>query len=188
MDIIRCGWVTQEQIYIDYHDKEWGIAKYDGASLFELLMLEGMQAGLSWITILKKRDNYRRCFDNFDPQKIALYDDKKVNELLLNPGIVRHRLKIEAIIKNTQAYLRILKEFASFSDYIWQFVGGKPINNNWISIQQIPAQTMASDMMAKDLKKRGFKFVGSKICYAFMQASGMVNDHTTRCFCNKPSS
>ena len=181
----RCKWVNNDPLYIDYHDKEWGIPIYDDKELFELLILETMQAGLNWITILKKRENYRNAFDNFDPDKIALYNKDKVEELLLNPGIIRHRLKVESIINNAQAYLRLKKEIGSFSEYIWKFVDGKPIINNVVSLIDIQASTELSDRMSKYLKKMGFKFVGSKICYAFMQASGIVNDHTIDCFCYK---
>ena len=180
----RCQWVTHEQIYVDYHDKEWGVPLFDEQKLFEFLILEGAQAGLSWITVLKKRDNYRNCFDSFDPQKIARYKQKKIDQLLLNPGIIRNRLKIQSAITNAQAYLQIIEEQGSFTDYIWSFVEGKPIVNNWKNLQQVPAKNIISDKMSADLKKRGFKFVGSTICYAFMQAVGMVNDHTVDCFCH----
>lgn len=180
---IRCAWVTEDPMYINYHDNEWGRPVYDNQQLFEFLILEGAQAGLSWITVLKKRENYRACFDQFDPFKIALYNEDKINELLLNPGIIRNRLKIESAIKNAQVYIKLCDEGLDFSQYLWQFVGGKPLINHWETIKQIPAQTTISDAMSKDLKKRGFKFVGSTICYAFMQAVGMVNDHTMDCFC-----
>lgn len=179
---IRCGWVNDEQIYIDYHDQEWGKPLYDDEKLFELLILEGMQAGLSWITVLKKRDNYRLAFDGFDAEKIARYNQKKFDSLLTNPGIIRNRLKIKAIITNAQAYLDIKKEWPSFAEYLWQFVDGKTRQNNWESIKNVPATSLDSDEMSKDLKKRGFKFVGSTICYAFMQAAGLINDHTIDCF------
>lgn len=178
----RCGWVNEDPIYIDYHDTEWGVPLYDNRSLFEFLVLEGMQAGLSWLTILKKRENYRALFDNFDTKKIAKYSEKKMEKLLLNSGIIRNRLKVQSIIINANAFLRIDKEEMSFSDYIWHFVDHKPIQNRWKSVKQIPAKDDISERMSKDLKKRGFKFVGSTICYAFMQAVGMVNDHTTDCF------
>lgn len=181
----RCAWLNQDPIYINYHDHEWGIPIYDDQLLFEFLILEGMQAGLSWITILKRRQHYRKAFDKFNAKKIAVYDKKKVNELMKNEGIIRHQLKIEAIITNAQAYLALKKEKGSFSDYLWSFVQGQPIQNNWKSITKVPSSTTISDAMAKDLKRRGFKFVGSTICYAFMQAVGMVNDHTTDCFCHK---
>lgn len=178
----RCAWPTTDSLYIEYHDKEWGTPVHDDRLLFEFLILEGAQAGLSWITILKKRDNYRKAFDNFDPEKIAKYNSSKIEKLLLNEGIVRNRLKIEAAVTNAKAFLKTRKEFGSFNNYIWQFVGYKPITNSWKTIKEIPAQTTESDLMSKDLKKRGFKFVGSTICYAFMQAIGMVNDHTIECF------
>ncbi|CAN5339585.1 DNA-3-methyladenine glycosylase I [soil metagenome] len=180
---IRCDWVTDDPLYIDYHDHEWGVPLYDDQRLFELLILEGAQAGLSWLTVLKKRDNYRVAFDNFIPEKIAVYNQHKVDELLNNSGIIRNRLKIASTITNAQAYLQLLKEYKSFSAYIWQFVANKPIQNHWQSLKDIPVKTLISDQMSKDLKKRGFKFIGSTICYAFMQAVGMVNDHTTACFC-----
>jgi DNA-3-methyladenine glycosylase I len=177
----RCGW-AKEPINIAYHDQEWGVPVHDDRLLFEFLILEGAQAGLSWITILKKRQNYRRAFDNFDPRKVARYDRRKVRKLLTDPGIVRNRLKIESAVKNAKAFLEVRKEFGSFDRYIWGFVGGKPIRNHWKSLKELPARTQESDAMSKDLVKRGFKFVGSTICYAFMQAVGMVNDHTVECF------
>lgn len=179
----RCTWVTDDPVYIQYHDKEWGVPVYDEQHLFEMLNLEGMQAGLSWLTILKRRDNYRKCFHQFDAKKIARFDEAKVAKLMQDPGIIRHQLKIEAIITNAKAYLSLQKELGSFSDYLWQFVDHQPIVNRWKSGKSIPATTPISDAMAKDLKKRGFKFVGSTICYAFMQAVGMVNDHAASCFC-----
>ena len=178
----RCEWSTSEQIYIDYHDKEWGVPVYDDRQLFEMIILDGAQAGLSWLTILKKRDNYRKVFDNFDAKKVAKYDSKKFDELMNNPGIIRNKLKIKSAIDNAKHFLEVQKEFGSFSNYIWQFVGDKPIVNKWKTLKEIPAKTKESDEMSKDLKKRGFKFVGSTICYAFMQAAGMVNDHTMDCF------
>lgn len=178
----RCAWVTEDQIYIDYHDKEWGVPIYDDQKLFEFLILEGAQAGLSWLTVLRKRAAYRSCFDNFDPEKIACYSNKKIEKLLKNPGIIRNRLKVESSVINAKAYLKVFEEWDSFSDYIWHFVEGKPVYNNWKSIAKVPATTSISDCMSKDLKKRGFKFVGSTICYAFMQAVGLVNDHTVDCF------
>lgn|SRR3990167_5414594 len=177
----RCAWVTADPIYIDYHDQEWGVAIYDDRLLFEFLILEGMQAGLSWLTILKRRDNYRGCFDNFNAEKIANYDEKKYTTLLSNPGIIRNRLKIQSVISNAQAYLAIKEKLPNFKEYIWQFVGGKPIENQWGNPKQVPVTTVVSDAMAKDLKHRGFKFVGSTICYAYMQAVGMVNDHLITC-------
>jgi len=179
----RCAWVNDDPIYIEYHDKEWGIPIYDDGLLFEFLMLEGMQAGLSWITILKRRDHYRVAFDHFDAKKIIKYNEAKVDELMGNAGIIRHRLKIEAIITNAKAFLEIQREFGSFSKYLWGFVDGKPIKNKRKIAEPMPATTELSDKLAKDLKKRGFKFVGSTICYAFMQAVGMVDDHTIDCLC-----
>ena len=178
----RCGWVSDDPIYIDYHDHEWGMPIYDDRLLFEFLILEGAQAGLSWLTILKRRENYRLCFDHFDAEKIANYDANTYKKLLENPGIIRNRLKIQSVITNAKAYLAVKQAFPNFSDYIWQFVDGKPIQNQWKSHHQIPVNTVQSDKMSKDLKKRGFKFVGTTICYAFMQAVGMVNDHLTCCF------
>jgi DNA-3-methyladenine glycosylase I len=178
----RCAWVSDDPIYIDYHDIEWGKPIYDDRLLFEFLMLEGAQAGLSWLSILKRRENYRLCFDHFKAEKIANYDADTYKKLLANPGIIRNRLKIQSVITNAQAYLVVKQEFANFSDYIWQFVDGKPIQNHWKSHNQVPVNTVLSDKMSKDLKKRGFKFVGTTICYAFMQAVGMVNDHLTCCF------
>jgi DNA-3-methyladenine glycosylase I len=182
MDKIRCGWSTSDPIYIDYHDKEWGVPVRDDQKLFEFLILEGQQAGLSWITILKKRDNYRKAFANFDAGKIAKFNDKKKVELLQNEGIIRNRLKVDSIVTNAQAYLKIMEETGSFSDYIWKFTDGKQIHNDFKSLKEVPAKTEISDMMSKDLKKKGFKFVGTTICYAYMQAVGMVNDHTKDCF------
>ena len=178
----RCQWAGSNPIYVEYHDKEWGKPIFDDRLLFEFLILEGMQAGLSWSTILNKRDNFRRAFDNFEANKIARYDQTKIKELLENQGIIRNRLKIEATIKNARLFLEIQKEFGSFSHFIWKFVDHKPLINKWKSLSDIPAKTGLSDEMSKDLKKRGFKFIGSTICYAFMQAVGMVNDHTMNCF------
>ncbi len=171
---------------IEYHDREWGVPVHDERILFEFLILEGAQAGLSWETILKKRENYRRAFDGFDAGKIATYDRAKVRKLMADPGIVRNRLKIEATISNAQAFLAVQKEFGSFDRYIWKFVGGKPRKNSWLPSQRLPASTPESDAMSKDLKRRGFRFVGSTICYAFMQAVGMVNDHSRECYRRKP--
>ncbi len=176
----RCFWVSDDPLYIDYHDTEWGVPVYDDQKLFEMLCLEGAQAGLSWITVLKKRAHYCKVFDNFDAAKIAKYTDKKREKLLNDPGIIRNKLKVNAFIVNAQNYLRI-KEQQTFSDYLWQFVDGKPIVNQWADRNQVPSNTPESDAMSKQLKKDGFKFVGSTICYAFMQACGMVNDHTTDC-------
>ena len=178
----RCGWSVSDPLYIKYHDEEWGVPVHDDRKLFEMLILEGAQAGLSWITILKKRENYRKAFDRFNARKIAGYDSRKKRELLSNAGIVRNRLKIEAAINNAKAFLEIQKEFGSFDSYIWQFVGGKPRMNRRMSLKSIPPRTPHSEAMSKDLKLRGFRFVGSTICYAFMQAVGMVNDHITPCF------
>lgn len=178
----RCSWAGNDPLYIQYHDEEWGVPVHNDIKLFEFLILEGAQAGLSWITILRKRDNYRKAFDNFDPEKISQYPEDKVLELLKDPGIIRNRLKIQAAVTNANAYLKIVSQFGSFDKYIWQFTDGKPIINNWNSLRELPAKTEISDKMSKDLKKRGFKFVGSTICYAFMQAVGIVNDHTIDCF------
>ena len=179
----RCGWAPPDDaIYTAYHDKEWGVPLHDERLLFEFLILEGAQAGLSWSTILHKRDNYRRAFHRFDPKKVARYTRKDVARLLKDAGIVRNRLKIESAISNAQAYLAVQKEFGSFDEYIWSFVGGKPLLNRWRTRSQVPASTEISDKMSKDLKKRGFRFVGSTICYAFMQATGMVNDHGLHCY------
>ena len=177
----RCFWATTP-LSIAYHDKEWGVPVHDDTRLFEFLILEGAQAGLSWSTILKKRENYREAFDGFDAEKIARYDARNVRELLANVGIVRNRLKISATIGNAKAFLAVREEFGSFDRYIWGFVGGKPKINRWSSSQRLPATSSESDAMSKDLKSRGFRFVGSTICYAFMQATGMVNDHARDCF------
>ncbi|RIK72332.1 DNA-3-methyladenine glycosylase I [candidate division KSB1 bacterium] len=178
----RCEWCGDDPLYVAYHDEEWGVPVHDDRRLFEMLILEGAQAGLSWSTILKKRENYRKAFNRFDARKIAKYDKAKIAKLLADPGIVRNRLKIAATVQNARAFLEVQKEFGSFDRYIWQFVGGKPKQNRWKSLKEIPAKTAASDAMSKDLKKRGFSFVGSTICYAFMQAVGMANDHITTCF------
>ncbi|RLD75702.1 MAG: DNA-3-methyladenine glycosylase I [Bacteroidetes bacterium] len=182
MNKIRCSWCGEDPLYVEYHDKEWGKPIYDDDKLFEFLVLETFQAGLSWITILRKRENFRNAFDNFDYQKIAKYDDKKYNELLQNAGIIRNRLKIKATISNANAFMDIQKKFGSFSKYIWGFVNNKPIVNKWKTLEEIPANTDISDMLSADLKKRGFKFVGSTVIYAHMQATGMVNDHVVDCF------
>lgn len=179
---VRCAWSGSDPLYITYHDKEWGVPVHDDRKLFEMLILEGAQAGLSWITILRKRENYRKAFDNFDAKKIARYDKKKIAGLLKNEGIVRNRLKIAATIGNAKAFLALQKEFGSFDKYIWQFVNGKPIKNSRRTLKDIPPKTEKSDAMSKDLKMRGFKFVGSTICYAFMQACGLVSDHTVDCW------
>ncbi len=177
----RCAWVDGSELYQAYHDKEWGVPSFDEKHLFEMLILEGAQAGLSWITILKKREAYRQAFDDFDVQKIARYSEKKIERLLQNAGIVRNRLKVNAAVTNARAFLQVQKEFGSFANYIWQFVDGRPLQNHWKTLKQVPATTPVSDKMSKDLKKRGFKFVGSTICYAYMQSVGMVNDHTVDC-------
>jgi DNA-3-methyladenine glycosylase I len=177
----RCRWVNKEQIYIDYHDNEWGVVVRDSQKLFEMLCLEGAQAGLSWITVLKKRAHYRKVFDGFAPEKMAQYDQNKRDELITDTGIIRNKLKINAFIVNAQNYLKIEQE-QSFSDYIWQFVDGKTIVNQYKDLQSMPSTSVQSDAMSKQLKKDGFKFVGSTICYAFMQACGMVDDHTEDCF------
>lgn len=182
MCVARCKWAGTEEPYLSYHDLEWGVPQYDDQKLFEMINLEGAQAGLSWITILKKRENYVKVFDQFDAEKIVKYTDKKITRLLQDPGIVRNRLKVNAVVTNARAYLDILEEFGSFSDFLWPFVDGSPIQNKWTRMADVPASTKVSDAMSKTLKKRGFKFVGSTICYAFMQATGMVNDHVTSCF------
>ncbi|MDP2542837.1 DNA-3-methyladenine glycosylase I [Tenacibaculum discolor] len=178
----RCFWVSDDPLYIEYHDNEWGVPVYDDDKLFEFLMLETFQAGLSWITILKKRENFRKAFDNFDYKKIAKYSEGKYEELLQDAGIIRNKLKIKATITNAQLFMKVQEEFGSFSKYIWDFTNGKPIINKFKKREEIPATTELSDAISKDLKKRGFKFVGSTVIYAHMQATGMVNDHTTDCF------
>jgi DNA-3-methyladenine glycosylase I len=178
----RCAWANSDPIYVAYHDTEWGVPEHDDRTLFEFLVLEGAQAGLSWLTVLKKRENYRKAFDNFDVKKVARYGEKKIQELLSDSGIIRNRLKIEAAINNAKAFLAVQKEFGSFDAYIWQFVGGKPKQNIWKTLKEIPARTAESDALSKDLITRGFKFVGSTICYAHMQATGVVNDHLVDCF------
>jgi len=178
----RCAWAGNDPLYCAYHDKEWGVPLHDERALFEFLLLEGAQAGLSWITILRKREHYRLAFDNFDVERIARYDANKIESLLQNPGIVRNRLKVQSAVTNAQKFLAVQDEFGSFDTFIWRFVEGVPRQNHWHSLAQIPASTPESDAMSKELKRRGFKFVGSTICYAHMQATGMVNDHTTDCF------
>jgi DNA-3-methyladenine glycosylase I len=185
---IRCPWAGTDPLYQEYHDTEWGIPVHDDRRLFEMLILEGAQAGLSWITILRKRENYRRAFDNFDAKKIAQYDPKKVRSLLANEGIVRNKLKVAAAVKNARAFLNVRDEFGSFDKYVWQFVGGEPKRNVRTSMKDLPAKTAESDAMSDDLKRRGFTFVGSTICYAFMQAVGMVDDHLVDCFRSRRSS
>ena len=179
---IRCGWAGDDPLYQAYHDDEWGVPVHDDRVLFEFLLLEGAQAGLSWITILRKRENYRRLFDGFDAERIARYDDAKIAALLQDPGIVRNKLKVNSAVTNAQAFLEVQSAFGSFDAYVWQFVDGQPIQNAWPSLAEVPASTERSDAMSKDLKKRGFRFVGTTICYAYMQAVGMVDDHVTDCF------
>jgi DNA-3-methyladenine glycosylase I len=178
----RCAWAQGDELLIEYHDKEWGLPVHDDRTLFEFLILEGAQAGLSWNTILRKRPAYRAAFDRFDPRSVARYDDARTAELLANTGIVRNRLKIAAAVRNARCFLDVQKEFGKFDRYIWGFVGGAPLQNRWRRTGDVPAQTAESDAMSKDLVRRGFTFVGSTICYAFMQATGMVNDHLVSCF------
>lgn len=178
----RCGWVNDDPLYIAYHDEEWGVPLHDDRRLFEMLVLEGAQAGLSWYTILRKRESYRRAFDEFDPERVARYDEKKAASLLRDPGIVRNRLKVNAAISNARAWLDLRESGVQFSDFLWDFTGGKPVVNAWRRLEDVPASTPASEAMSKALKKLGFRFVGPTICYAFMQAVGMVNDHVTSCF------
>ncbi|GAB4075099.1 DNA-3-methyladenine glycosylase I [Barrientosiimonas marina] len=182
METQRCAWVTDDPIYIDYHDHEWGRPVHDDQTLFEMLSLEGAQAGLSWLTILKRRENYRKVFADFDPATVAAFDTDRVHKMIQDKRIIRNRQKIESVITNALAVLMIQRQFGSFSAYIWQFTGGEPIVNNWETGADVPSSTEASEQMSKALKKRGFKFVGPTICYAFMQATGMVNDHTQDCF------
>ena len=177
----RCAWAKND-LAILYHDCEWGVPQHDDRVLFEFLVLEGAQAGLSWDTILRKRANYRAAFDDFDPKKISAYGQRKIDSLMRNEGIVRNRLKLASVVKNAKAFLEVQSEFGSFDKYVWQFVGGEPLANAWTNLKQVPSRTAESDAMSKDLKKRGFTFVGSTICYAFMQAIGMVNDHLVTCF------
>lgn len=178
----RCKWAGSDPLYIDYHDREWGVEAHDDRKLFEFLILEGAQAGLSWITILKKRENYRKAFDDFDPEKISCYDSGKIGSLMVNEGIIRNRLKIESTIQNAKSFLAVKREFGSFDTYVWEFTGGKQIRNSWTEQSRIPSVTKESIAMSNDMKKRGFKFAGPTICYAFIQAVGMVNDHTVDCF------
>ncbi|RDE18885.1 DNA-3-methyladenine glycosylase I [Motiliproteus coralliicola] len=178
----RCEWCSASELYQQYHDQEWGVPLHDEQLLFEFLILEGAQAGLSWITILNKREHYRRVYDQFDPVKVAEYGPDKIEALLADPGIVRNRLKVEASVSNARAFLEVQKEFGSFDAYIWGWVDNQPIQNSWASLAEVPASTELAVRLSKDLKKRGFRFVGPTICYAFMQATGMVNDHTTDCF------
>ncbi|MDE2027171.1 MAG: DNA-3-methyladenine glycosylase I [Candidatus Omnitrophica bacterium] len=179
----RCGWCTADPVYIDYHDNEWGRPVHDDRLLFEFLVLEGAQAGLSWLTVLKKRQNYRRAFDGFDPVKVARYDERKIKALLNDEGIIRNRLKVASAVANARAFLAVQKEFGTFDKYIWRFVNGAPLKNRVTNLKTLPATSLQSEAMSRDLKKRGFNFVGSTICYAFMQAVGMVNDHLVDCHC-----
>lgn len=181
-NLTRCEWTGSDPLMVEYHDSEWGVPLHDDQKLFEFLILEGMQAGLSWMTILRKRENFREAFAGFDPRKVAQFDKQKIEELMTNSGIIRNRQKIEAAVRNAKSFLSVQQEFGSFDAYIWQFVDGKPQVNSWENISEIPAQTERSEAMSKDLKKRGFNFVGPTICYAHMQATGMVNDHTMDCF------
>ena len=178
----RCPWVSDNPLYIEYHDEEWGVPAHDDHKQFEFLILEGAQAGLSWLTVLKKRENYRKAFSQFDPEKVARFDQKKIESLLLNPGIIRNRLKVESVVNNAKRFLEVQKEFGSFSKFIWQFVDAKPIINRRKSLKELPPKTKESDALSKELLNRGFKFVGSTIMYAHMQALGMVNDHMVDCF------
>lgn len=187
-DKLRCTWAGEDPTYVGYHDSEWGVPVYDDRTLFEFLVLEGAQAGLSWITILRKRDAYRKAFAGFDPEKVARFNAKKVEALMQDAGIVRNRLKIESAVRNARAFLAVQDELGSFSAYQWAFVDGKPLQNRYVSMKQVPARTAISDAFSKDLKKRGFNFVGSTIMYAHMQAVGMVNDHIDACFRQKPVS
>jgi DNA-3-methyladenine glycosylase I len=184
-ELVRCGWAGADPLYIDYHDREWGVPVHDDRVLFEFLVLEGAQAGLSWITILRKRAGYRKAFDGFDPKKVARFDARQIARLLVDPGIVRNRLKIESAVKNARAFLKVQEEFGSFADYQWGFVDGRPLQNRFASMKEVPARTAISDALSKDLKRRGFSFVGSTIIYAHMQAVGMVNDHVITCFRKK---
>lgn len=179
---IRCTWCGTDPLYQQYHDDEWGVPVQDDRRMFEFILLEGAQAGLSWITILRKRENYRTAFDNFDPEKMARYSPARLEKLLQNPGIVRNRLKVAGAVRNARAYLNLVEKQGSFSDFLWQFVDGRPLQNRWANMKAVPASTPQSDQMSKALKKAGFTFVGSTICYAHMQATGMVNDHTIDCF------
>jgi len=183
----RCDWANGSELEKDYHDKEWGVPIHDDRLLFEMLILEGAQAGLSWSTILKKRQGYKKAFDNFDVKKVARYTQKRIDKLLNNPDIIRNKLKVNAAVENAKRFIEVQKEYKRFDAYIWSFVDGKPIVNCWKSMKQVPASTVESEAMSKALKKRGFKFVGPTICYAFMQSIGMVNDHLTSCFCYSKS-
>jgi len=178
----RCDWCGHDPLYQEYHDIEWGMPNFDDRQLFEFLLLEGAQAGLAWITVLKKREGYRKAFSQFDPEKIAKYDKRRCERLMQNPGIIRNRLKIESAISNARAYLKIVENYANFAEYIWQFVDHRPVQNRFRSMKQVPANTPVSDVMSRQLKKDGFRFVGTTICYAYMQATGMANDHLVTCF------
>lgn len=184
-ELHRCGWSLGDPIYIEYHDNEWGVPVHDDRKLFEFLVLEGAQAGLSWLTVLKKREGYRKAFAGFDPEKVARFSDKKIEKLLQDPSIIRNKLKVNSAVTNAKAFLKVREEFGSFDKYIWGFTDGKVIHNKWKSLKEIPPKTKESDTMSKDLISRGFKFVGSTIMYAHMQATGMVNDHVTECFRHK---
>lgn len=181
-EVVRCSWSLTDPLYRQYHDEEWGVPVHDDRKLFEMLILEGAQAGLSWITILKKREEYRKAFDNFDPDRVASFNSVMIERLMKNPGIVRNRLKIEGAVRNARSFLEVVRESGTFDMYIWQFVGGKPLQNRWTTMQEVPSTSPESDAMSRDLRKRGFTFTGSTICYAFMQATGMVNDHLSGCF------
>jgi DNA-3-methyladenine glycosylase I len=178
----RCGWCGTDPLYVAYHDLEWGVPMHDDRALFEFLVLEGAQAGLSWITILRKREHYRAAFDGFDPTRVAKYGEERISELLADPGIVRNRQKVRSAVSNARAFLEVQKEFGTFSDYIWSFTAGRPIQNSWRTMDQIPSTTPLADTISRDLKSRGFRFVGPTIVYAHMQATGMVNDHLVTCF------
>jgi DNA-3-methyladenine glycosylase I len=179
---VRCAWPGDDPLYVAYHDREWGVPLHNDQTHFEFLILDGAQAGLSWITILRKRENYRKAFDGFDPRKVARYGEDKIAELLLNPGIVRNRLKVRSSVTNAVAFLQVQEAYGSFDRFIWQFVGGAPVQNHRLSMDEVPATSRQSEAMSRELKAKGFKFVGSTICYAYMQAAGMVNDHTVDCF------
>ena len=180
----RCQWCTNDELYQKYHDTEWAVPSFDDRYLFEMLILEGAQAGLSWLTVLRKRSHYQQVYDNFEPELVAVYDEVKIAELLSDPGIIRNRLKVNSSVLNAQLFLQVQQQYGSFADYIWHFVGGQAKINHWNNLSEVPVMTEESDKMSRDLKKKGFKFVGSTICYAYMQAVGMVNDHTVDCFCH----
>jgi len=184
-DIYRCGWSNSDPLYIEYHDTEWGVPLHDDKKIFEFIVLEGAQAGLSWMTILRKREGYRKAFADFDPEKVARFTEKKIEKLLQDSSIIRNKLKVNSAVTNAKAFLKVQEEFGSFDKYIWSFTDGKVLQNEWKSLKEIPARTKESDVLSKDLIKRGFKFVGSTIMYAHMQATGMVNDHVVECFRHK---